>query len=193
MRKKIKDEVIYEAALKVFAKYGYRKTTLEDIASEMDMTAANLYAYSQSKRELYEQTVSYAMLRWQTKVRGAVSKKRKASEKLEALCSGALYYLKEDPEFTALLESDPSIFPMFPTVDPYEEINAASTRMIEDILDLGANTGEFRKLDSAAVSRVIFGMYKSFIIRAYVQGETEFIQENLPQTMDLLLKGIESK
>ena len=82
---------------------------------------------------------------------------------------------------------------LFRSVDPYEEINAASTRMIEDILDLGAKTGEFRKLDSAAVSRVIFGMYKSFIIRAYVQGETEFIQENLPQTMDLLLKGIESK
>ena len=61
MRKKIKNEVIYEAALKVFAKYGYRKTTLEDIAGEMDMTAANLYAYFQSKRELYEQTVSYAM------------------------------------------------------------------------------------------------------------------------------------
>ena len=193
MRKKIKDEVIYEAALKVFAKYGYRKTTLEDIAGEMDMTAANLYAYFQSKRELYEQTVSYAMLRWQTKVRGAVSKKRKAVEKLNTLCSGALYYLKEDPEFTALLESDPSIFPMFPTVDPYEEINAASIHMIEDILNLGAKTGEFRKLDSAAVSRVIFGMYKSFIIRAYVQGETEFIEENLPQTMDLLLKGIESK
>ena len=193
MRKKIKNEIICEAALKVFAKYGYRKTTLEDIAGEMGMTAANLYAYFQSKRELYEQTVSYALLRWQTKVRGAVNKKRKASEKLEALCSGALYYLKEDPEFTSLLESDPSIFPMFPTVDPYEEINAASTRMIEDILDLGAKTGEFRKLDSAAVSRVIFGMYKSFIIRAYVQGETEFIQENLPQTMDLLLKGIESK
>lgn len=193
MRKKIGDEVIYEAALKVFAKYGYRKATLEDIAGEMGMTAANLYAYSRSKRALYEQTVSCAMLRWQEKVRAAVSKKRRAADKLSALCSAALYYLKEDPEFTALLESDPSIFPMFPTVDPYEEINAASTHMIEKILDLGARTGEFRQLDSAAVSRVIFGMYKSFIIRAYVQGETEFLEENLPQTMDLLLRGIERK
>ena len=85
MRKKIGDEVIYEAALKVFAKYGYRKATLEDIAGEMGMTAANLYAYSRSKRALYEQTVSCAMLRWQEKVRAAVSKKRRAADKLSAL------------------------------------------------------------------------------------------------------------
>jgi AcrR family transcriptional regulator len=193
MRKKIKDEVILEAALKVFSKYGYRKATLEDIAGEMGMTAANIYAYAQSKRELYEKTVSCALLRWQEKVRIAVGKKRGAAEKMTTLCSSALYYLREDPELSALLESDPSIFPMFPTVDPYEDINAASARMIESVLNLGSRTGEFRRVDSAAAARVIFEIFRSFIIRAYVHGETEFIDENLPQAMDLLFKGIENK
>ena len=157
------------------------------------MTAAGIYAYAVSKRELYEQTVSFAMLRWQNRVKAAVAAEKTATEKLTTLCSSALSYLAEDGEFCSLLESDPSIFPMFPTVDPYEEINSASAEMIEDILRFGAKTGEFRELDAKTVSEVMFAMYKSFIIRAYVQNEVEFIEKNLPQTLDLILRGVEKK
>jgi len=193
MRKKIENDVILSAALQVFAHYGYRKTTLEDIAGELGMTAANIYAYAESKRELYEMTVSFAMLRWQNRVRKVVDGEKTATEKLTVLCKSALGYLSEDKEFGALLKSDPSIFPMFPTVDAYEDINAASIDIIAEILILGEKTGEFRKLDFKTVSEVIFAMYKSFIIHAYVQDEVEFIEKNLPQTLDLILRGVESK
>jgi AcrR family transcriptional regulator len=193
MRKKIENEVILGAALQVFARYGYRKTTLEDIAGELGMTAANIYAYAESKRELYEMTVSFVMLRWQNRVRKAVDGEITATEKLTVLCNSALGYLSEDKEFVSLLKNDPSIFPMFPTVDAYEDINAASVNIIAEILNLGEKTGEFRKLDVLTVSEVIFAMYKGFIIHAYVQDEVEFIEKNLPQTFDLILRGVERK
>jgi len=193
MRKKKENDVILGAALRVFSRYGYRKTTLEDIAGELDITAAGIYAYAESKRELYEQTVCFAMQRWQDRVKAEVEVKKTATEKLTVLCSSALNYLGEDRDFCSLLKSDPSIFPMFPAVDPYEEINAASVRLIRDILALGIERGEFRLLDIATVSEVMFSMYKGFIIHAYVQGESEFIEKNLPQTLDLILRGIERK
>ena len=193
MRKKIENEVILSSALRVFSRYGYRKATLEDIASELGMTAAGIYAYAENKRELYEQTVSFAMLRWQNRVRTAVGEEKTATAKLTVLCNSALYYLAEDREFGSLLKSDPSIFPMFPTVDPYEEINAASVGIIAEVLSLGSKTGEFRELDANTVSELIFAMYKSFIIHAYVQDEVEFVEKNLPQTLDLILRGVERK
>lgn len=193
MRKKIDNDVILSAALRVFARYGYRKATLEDIAGELNMTAAGIYAYAESKRELYEQTVGFAMLRWQSKVKAAVAEKDTATEKISVLCDSALHYLAEDREFSLLLKSDPSIFPMFPAVDPYEEINTASVEMIAEILSFGTKAGEFRKLDARTVSEVIFSIYKGFVIHAYVQDEVEFIEKNLPQTLDLILRGIEKK
>ena len=142
MRNRLDEQMILDAALKVFSRYGYKKSTLEDIAGELNMTNTAMYAYATSKRDLYEQTVSYVMKRWQSGVEQAVAEKVTAREKMAALCESALFYLAQDVEFCALLRSDPQIFPMFPTVDPYEEINRDSVRMIERILAFQAKNRE---------------------------------------------------
>ena len=193
MRKKIENEIILGASLRVFSRYGYRKTTLEDIAGELNMTAAGIYAYAESKRELYEQTVCFAMQRWQNKVRQSVDSEKTANDKFIVLCKSALDYLAQDKEFYLLLKNDPSIFPMFPTVDPYEEINSASVGIIAEVLALGIKTGEFRELDIRTVSELVFALYKSFIIHAYVQDEVQYVEKNLPQALDLIIHGIERK
>ena len=190
MRNKLDEQIILDAALKVFSRYGYKKSTLEDIASELGMTNTAMYAYAASKRELYERTVAYVMKRWQSGVERAVSAKTTAQEKMAALCESALFYLAQDVEFCALLKNDPSIFPMFPTVDPYEEINRDSVRMIERILAFGQETGEFRAVDAPAVSEVLFSIYKNFIIHTYINSEEDYTSRYLPITMELILNGI---
>ncbi len=190
MRNKLDEHLILDAALKVFSRFGYKKSTLEDIASELNMTNTAMYAYAASKRDLYERTVAYVMKRWQAGVQQAVERKRTAREKMSALCESALYYLAQDVEFCALLRSDPSIFPMFPTVDPYEEINRDSVRMIEHVLLFGQEMGEFRAADASAVSEVLFSIYKNFIIHTYINSEEDYTSRYLPITMDLILNGI---
>ena len=190
MRSRIDEQIILDAALKVFARFGYKKSTLEDIASELGMTNTAMYAYASSKRDLYERTVSFVMKRWQAGVEQAVDAKTTAMDKMTALCESALYYLAQDLEFCALLKSDPQIFPMFPTVDPYEEINRDSVRMIERILLFGQETGEFRTVDAPAVSEVLFSIYKNFIIHTYINSEEDYTSRYLPITMDLILNGI---
>ena len=190
MRNRQDEQVILDAALKVFSRYGYKKSTLEDIAGELNMTNTAMYAYAASKRDLYERTVSFVMKRWQSAVEQAVNAKTTAQEKMTALCESALYYLAQDQEFCALLKNDPQIFPMFPTVDPYEEINRDSVRMIERILLFGQQTGEFRVVDAPAVSEVLFSIYKNFIIHTYINSEEDYTSRYLPITMDLILNGI---
>ncbi|MEA5048506.1 MAG: TetR/AcrR family transcriptional regulator [Eubacteriales bacterium] len=191
MRNKQDETVILDAALKVFSRYGYKKSTLEDIAGELGMTNTAMYAYASSKRDLYEQTVRYVMKHWQSSVQQAVEEKTTACAKMSALCESALYYLAKDVEFCALLRNDPSIFPMFPTVDPYEEINRDSVRMIEYILVFGRKTGEFRAVDAQAVSEVLFSIYKNFIIHTYINSEEDYTSRYLPITMELILTGIQ--
>ena len=190
MRSKLDEQVIWDAALRVFSRYGYKKSTLEDIAGELGMTNTAIYAYAAGKRDLYEQTVRYVMLRWQSGVRKAVDRETTARGKLTTLCESALYYLAKDKEFCDLLRNDPSIFPMFPTVDPYEEINGDSVRMIAAILAFGKQTGEFRDLDETAMSEVLFSIYKNFIIHTYINAEEDYTSQYLPVTLELVLGGV---
>ncbi len=193
MRKRIENERIMEAAVSCFSRYGYKKTTLEDVAGELGILASSMYAYAQSKRDLYEQAVRYVLLRWQNRVKDAVASVGSPQEKLLTLMRTALTYLGSDADFCALLKNDPSIFPMFPTVDPYEEINLESVAMIERILLSGVENGTFRTMDAHAAAEVIFSMYKSFIIHAYVQGESEYLEQYMETAIDLIVNGIDCK
>jgi len=65
VKKDIKRIRIYEAALAVFARYGYKRARMEDVAHALDMTKGNLYLYVSNKRDLYEKAVAYALLKWQ--------------------------------------------------------------------------------------------------------------------------------
>lgn len=193
MRNKLDEQVILDAALKVFARYGYKKSTLEDIAGELGLTNTSMYAYAESKRDLYEQTVRYVMLRWQGSVKQAVERETTARGKLATLCESALFYLAKDREFCDLLRNDPSIFPMFPTVDPYEEINGESVRMIARILAFGIASGEFRDMDADGAAEVLFSIYKNFIIHTYINAEEDYTNRFLPITLELVLGGILKK
>jgi len=50
-------EQIYETALTVFAKFGFKKTAMRDVARELGMTQGNIYLYVKNKRDLYEKAV----------------------------------------------------------------------------------------------------------------------------------------
>ena len=71
-RNQRRDE-IFHAALVAFARFGYQKTTMEDVAGALGMTKGNLYFYVSGKRDLYEKTVSSALQQWREAVAIAVT------------------------------------------------------------------------------------------------------------------------
>lgn len=190
MRRKINSEELYQAALEIFSRYGYRKTTVEDIASALGMTKGNLYLYVESKRDLYEKTVRHALERWQEGVRQAVERETDPGERFTILCRMALRHLSEDDAFRRLLVQDPDIFPPLPAEDPYADINERSVRMIRDVLARGIEAGRFRKVDVTRVAELIFMIYKMLIFRTYIRADEAFVQEMLEDVLDLFTHGL---
>ena len=54
-----KEEQIILAARKVFARYGFSKTTMEDISSEVEMGKASLYYYFPTKENLFQAAIKH--------------------------------------------------------------------------------------------------------------------------------------
>ena len=188
------DEVrIYEAALQVFAAYGYKKTTLEDIAQELGMTGANLYSYANNKQSLYHDCVAYALGKWQNYVRDSISGIDDSCEYFKSLCRCSIEYLGIDNTFRKILKRDPDIFPMFPEADPYEEINSLSFLMLKNALDRGVSDGTFAHIDTGKTTRILFTIYKTLIIETYIRDDEDSVMESFPEIMDVITKGLLSR
>lgn len=193
MRPKLDEELILKAALPFFAKYGYKKTTLEDVAQALDMSNTNLYSYFRSKRDMYQCCVDYAIDQWQEYVRQQTSEIEEPKAKLVMAWRSAVGYIVGNEQMMALLKNDPTIFPMFPNVDPIEEYNDWAVQYVREILEEGIEKGVFRaniNIDIAAT--MLFGWYKYLIVSAVEMEELDsaLIAETISTLSTILFDGL---
>jgi AcrR family transcriptional regulator len=190
MRKKEKIESIYNAALKVFAEYGYRKATMDDIAAALGMTKGNLYLYVKDKKDLYEKSVGHAILRWQVLVRDAIAREPDVKKQFLVMGEKALEYLSKDNDLRRVLVRDPDIFPLFPSNDPYARINRNSVAMIRSILKRGMDEGVFRTVNLDTLPEALFSIYKMMVIRAYIVQEGKSMRRLFDEMLQTVTLGI---
>lgn len=188
MEKKERRDELYKVALEVFSEYGYKKTTVEDIASRMSLTKGAIYQYVNSKETLYYEAVRQALLDWQQVVYGSIKKETDITQKFYVLCKRAFSYLDEDRILKKILINDPSIFPMSFKDDPYKDINDHSMGYIKRILNEGISKDIFKPMVVDTVARLLYIMYKMLIIEKYVEEqESENILET---TINLVTFGL---
>lgn len=179
---------IYNAALKVFSQYGFKKSTVSDIAEELGFTKGALYQYVISKQDLYDKAVRYGLIRWQNKVKKAISDQTDVELQFETMCKKAFQYLSEDRVLKEILIKDPDIFPLSFKNDPYKEINNQSVELLKRILDKGIEQKKFRTMDTNLMANVLFSIYKMLIIETYVLGEQD-ANKIMDETVCLVTRG----
>ncbi|MGE5404192.1 MAG: TetR/AcrR family transcriptional regulator [Candidatus Saccharibacteria bacterium] len=191
MTKEQKLERILTVSLSVFAKYGYKKTTVEDIAGELGMTKGNLYLYARDKRDLYEKTVSFGLRRWQQQVIGSVASVQDTVEHLRAISLASFLYLAQDTDMRELVIKDPSIFPIYPDEDRFYDINLESINVLKEIIERGINEGVFTPVDAYKIAQLLFSIYIMFVHKAYVKVEGQNAQELFETGLELFIRGLQ--
>lgn len=181
---------ILEASLKVFAHYGYKKASMEAIAERLGMTKSNLYFYYRDKVDLYEKTVAFALLRWQTRVQNAIALETDIENKLIVLALKSYEYLSEDEDLRALIMNDPAIQSITPTEDRYPSIGLASYNMLKSIIQEGVEARRFRTIDVDQVAGFLYSVYCMFIIKTYIKAEGQSAHAMYRAGVDLVLNGL---
>jgi AcrR family transcriptional regulator len=190
MNSEEKLQEVLKVALKCFARFGYKKTTMEEIAGELGLTKGALYIYASNKEDLYQKAIAMALNSWQNRVREALNKETDPIVKLRLMSFKAFQYLAEDDELRQILVTDPEIFPMFPINDPYHEINEKSREMLRTIIADGIKTGVFRSVDLQSVTWLLFSIYKLFIIDTYIVSDKEATEKLFSDAVDFVLHGL---
>ncbi len=143
----IREEVI-STAQRLFQKYGFAKTTMEDIAKAMGRGKSTLYYYYKSKDEIFEAVILKEADEVVNTVLEAAQKASSAEEKLQTYIKTSFEAIKSKINLYGVMKEE-----VFGQEDPLlcrpamrESINQYNTRerlVVKDILLLGINNKEF--------------------------------------------------
>ena len=190
MDKDRKKNEIFQAALKLFARFGYQKTTVDDVAALAGMSKGNVYFYVSGKRDLYEKTVSSELQQWRDTVGAAVARVDDVVEKFSIMASLSFEYLVDHEDLRNILMLDPGIFSLTPREDRFYEINLGAMQLIKDILMQGIAEGRFLKMDIDHTAELFFSIYIMFLIKRYVKSEGVSAARMYEEAMKIVLRGI---
>lgn len=180
---------LFETALTVFAEYGYRKTSMEDIALRMQVAVGTLYRYVQDKQDLYIQCVAYAFEKWQTYALEQAQTQEHPLESFRALCMSAFSYVQKETRLRRILASDPALFPVLDGIDPFARINERSVKVLAAVIQKAVDQKVFYVKDVHLAATILFSLYRLSIERAYVE-EAGSEEERFSQSLDLVLYGL---
>jgi AcrR family transcriptional regulator len=181
---------ILNAALKVFAHYGFRQSTMEQIAGELGMTKGSLYFYCSNKEDLYNKAVAHALLKWQSHVREVVNAETDIEQKLITLAIKSNEYLSIDNDLRTIIINDPQIQSITPAEDRYPNIGIASYSMLKQILEQGVAEKRFKPMDIEHVAGFLYSIHCMFVVKTYIKSEGQSAQEMYRAGIDLILKGL---
>jgi AcrR family transcriptional regulator len=176
---------VNRAALKVFSKYGYKKTTVEDIANQLGLTKGALYQYADGKKDLYEQAVRFGLLKWQDKVFKSIQEIERVDERFLVLCQTAFTILFEDSVLKQIMVNDPSLFPTIHSKSSFKKINDDAMELVRSIFEQGVKEKVFKPMNIDAMIKILFSVYKMLVIDTYLMDEPDAML-----MMESLLKAL---
>lgn len=182
---------IMAAAISLFARYGYKKTTIDDIASELHIAKANIYRHFENKEDLYHQAVGSVLDGWRAFVQEKTGSISDPAERFRHMSDVAIHYPESNPDFCNILLNDPDIFALSDKQDSYLSVNKPAQDLLRSVLEEGVKKGVFRDVNIEYTTELLFSIYMMHLIKIYGQGEGERGKEMYAFCTDLVLLGLE--
>ena len=197
MKKEEKKQKVLKAAAECFARYGYDKTTLEDIGKVVGLNKASLYYYYKNKENIFcdviLQEADVFMQDLQKKVRTA----RTAESRILNYMTERLNYYKNIVNLHNLsLDTIRKVEPIFNEI--YDLVLQKEAAFIAGMLREGQESGEFSKADAQHTADILLEIaiairYKAIhTSNARMESDADYsrILEDTRYASKLILKGL---
>jgi TetR/AcrR family transcriptional regulator len=152
-----KDQIA-EAFDRHLARYGYSKTTLDEIAREMHISKKTIYTHFDSKADIYAYIVEGVAAAEKTKLAAAVATLPTYAARIEALMKyvmeSARAHIEETTEADWAQELEVA----------QDAFRKANGDLIRELVQAGMDAGEFPKGDARLVERMSAAMVVEYLV-----------------------------
>jgi AcrR family transcriptional regulator len=182
---------ILDTAQAVFNRYGYGKTTVDDIAKEMGKGKSSIYYYFTSKEDIFKAVIEKELLVMKTRILNEISLQKDSREKLKTYVVERMHGLKNLKNLYAVLRTEFNAQSEFVT-QTRQQTDNEEINIVKNILDHGVNTGIFHLEDTLLTSIAIVTALKGMEIPLLIiEPESDsLLEQRLDRLLDVLFYGI---
>jgi len=189
--KEVTRKKIVDVASELFAKYGFHKTSVDQISKTARKAKGSLYYHFSSKEELFTEVVAQEFM----KVREAITEvvendKLNPVEKLKLFLLARNQTLAKSGNYQETIRAD--LFERFEFLDKVrQEQDKWEKDMLENILREGYEKGYFTDLgDIRVLVDVFYLVLKGLEIPFFVQNLYQKLSSNLEDLVGIIFRGL---
>jgi AcrR family transcriptional regulator len=184
-------EHILKVAMHIFSKFGFQKTTVDEIAKAAHKAKGSVYYYFRNKEELFQKVVEKEFNILQRELIKAVDEGKTGKIKLSNYITIRMKVLRELSNMYEALKNDYLDYLGF-VEQIREKYDNEEVTLVKSILATGMKNGEFELRDENQTAFVIVRALKGFEVPIMVSKHLS-IEEELEFMINILLKGIEKR
>ncbi len=163
-----KREKVFLVAKQLFSHYGYKKTTVDEIADQAGISKRTMYQVFSSKEQILAELVMNDALSFRHHCMSEIKIHRNSNEKLQIFCTQWRDYFIENPFLGQVLMDDMDLFTPF-LDDTINQVEAGMKEMITRLLTEGMEYGAFRVLELPETVDCILVLLRKFTIESMDQ------------------------
>ena len=196
--KKDRRKMILDAANTCFVKYGYKKTTLEDISKIVGIRKASLYYYFKSKAEIYITLVTNEYRNLITKLNEEIEADMTCEEKILVYFAKRMDWLFEQSSIlTQITQEELNLFNELGT-DIVSGILVQERSIFTNIITDCIKKKHIKKIDVGKITNYIFilvdGIYSHYrspsSIEVVTEEENKMVKSEISTALKLFIHGI---
>jgi AcrR family transcriptional regulator len=183
-----KDKIL-SVASRIFAKYGFHKTTVDEIARSAHKAKGSVYYYYESKEELFKAVVEQEISVLKTGLTRVIVDSTDATGMFKNYLLHRMMLMKDSMNYHEALKAE--------MMGEYEFLN--ETRMsfmqfeielMKAILDRGVREDIFHIHDTSATAKVIIMAIKAIEVPFYHQHRISEYEQTILELIDILVRGL---
>lgn len=181
---------IIEAASSIFSRYGFKKTTMDDIAFAAGKGKSSVYYYFKNKEEVFEAVVNQEALILKEEISVALAKTDNAVDKLSTYISIRMHrFIAKGNLYTALNDNFLATFGFIEKIR--NKHRKSELEIIDSILKEGVHNKEFKRANIEFMGTTILTAMVGFELPILLNPDAGFeFDKKIQDVINMLLYGI---
>ena len=181
-------EILKEARI-LFARYGLKKTSMDDIAKAVGLVKTSLYYYFKSKEELFQAVIRHEGQIMINRLKQEVDRYKSPQRKLRAYVITKLEYFKELVNLDNLIRI--STQEPLPLIEKERQnFFKEEKALVKDILEEGSRKNVFKVLNPELIAMIIIASVRSLERTILLYQDRRLSMSDYNAILDVFFYGV---